>query len=196
MNQSQLEGLLGRSLTPIEVTNLKTYLNIAKQSLDGLLCTNLCDQSVTRTFDAREGYSTVFTDIFTDIQEVKLNDEVTTDYSVRQWDRRNGSWYNSIVFENKLCEDDEVEVTASWGFSQMPSDLKLVWAQLFGLISKKNKQDGTVSSKQIEDFRVTFKTDADLDDEFYRQYDKTIAKYSLCSIGNIQHGETRSAYYI
>lgn len=192
MNQSTMAALLGRTLTPIEVTNFNLYLKIARQSLDDLLCTNLCDDSDPRTFDAREGYSTVFTDIFTDVQSVSINGEAVDadDYSVRQWDRRNGSWYNSIVFENKLCADDEVEVSASWGFSTMPSDLQLVLAQLFGLITKKNKFDPTVASKQVEDFRINLNVDADLDDEFYRQYNKTINKYSLCTIGNIQHGAT------
>ena len=183
-----MASLLGRSLTPIEVTNFNLYLKIARQSLDDLLCTNLCDDSDPRTFDARGGYSTVFTDIFTDVQSITVNGEAVTDYSVRQWDRRNGSWYNSIVFEDKLYEDDVVVVSASWGFSTMPSDLQLVLAQLFGLITKKNKFDSTITKKKVEDFEVWLNIDADLDDEFYRQYNKTISKYSLCTIGNIQQG--------
>lgn len=190
MNQATVSALLERTLTPIEVTNFDLYFKIARESLDDLLCTNLCDKTYERTFDAREGYSTLFTDIFTDIQTVTLNGEAITDYSKRQWDRRNGSWYNSIVFDHKLCEDDEVVIEASWGFSKTPSDLQLIQAQLFGLITKKNKLDPTVSSKQTEDFRISFNVDADLDDEFYRQYNRTIAKYSLCSIGNIRHGKT------
>jgi hypothetical protein len=190
MNQTTIAALLGRSLTPIEVTNFKLYLNIARQALDDLLCTKLCDTSDPRTFDARGGYSTVFTDIFTELTSVSVNGSViaTDKYAARQWDRRNGSWYNSIVFDYKLSEDDEVEVSASWGFSSMPTDLQLVQAQLFGLITKKNKFDPTVTNKQVEDFRISFNVDADLDDEFYRQYNKTIAKYSLCTIGNIQQG--------
>lgn len=190
MNQTQMSALLGRPLTTVEATNFNLYLKIARQSLDDLLCTNLCDDSDTRTYDARAGYSTVFTDIFTDIKSVSVNgiQAAADTYSVRQWDRRNGSWYNSIVFDEKLEEDDEVEVSASWGFSEMPSDLQLVQAQLFGLISRKNKFDPTVTNKEVEDFRISFNVDADLDDEFYRQYNKTIAKYSLCTIGNIQQG--------
>ena len=191
MDQTTMSALLGRTLTSIEVTNFNLYLKIARQALDDLLCTNLCDDSDPRTFDAREGYSTVFTDIFTDIDEVSINGIVqdADTYSVRQWDRRNGSWYNSIVFDERLCDGDEVEVSASWGFSTMPSDLQLVLAQLFGLITKKNKFDSTVSSKQVEDFRVSINVDADLDDDFYRQYNKTISKYSLCSVGNITQGD-------
>lgn len=188
MNQTTMASLLGRSLTPIESTNFNLYLKIARQSLDDLLCTNLCDDTDPRTFDARGGYSTVFTDIFTDVQSITVNGEAVTDYSVRQWDRRNGSWYNSVVFEDKLYEDDVVVVSASWGFSTMPSDLQLVLAQLFGLITKKNKFDSTITKKKVEDFEVWLNIDADLDDEFYRQYNKTISKYSLCTIGNIQQG--------
>lgn len=188
MNQTTMASLLGRSLTPIESTNFNLYLKIARQSLDDLLCTNLCDDTDPRTFDARGGYSTVFTDIFTDVQSITVNGEAVTDYSVRQWDRRNGNWYNSVVFEDKLYEDDVVVVSASWGFSTMPSDLQLVLAQLFGLITKKNKFDSTITKKKVEDFEVWLNIDADLDDEFYRQYNKTISKYSLCTIGNIQQG--------
>ncbi len=191
MNQTQMVAMLQRPLTSYEVTNFKSYLKIARESLDVLLCTNLCDDTETRLYEAREGYTTVFTDIFTDIDSVSLNGETVeaSDYSIRQWDRRNASWYNSIVFDRKLERGDEIEVTASWGFSTMPSDLQLVLAQLFGLITKKNKFDSSVSSKQVEDFRVTINVDADLDDEFYKQYNKTLAKYSLCSVGNIRHGE-------
>lgn len=190
MNQATMSALLGRPLTTIETTNYSLYLKIARQSLDDVLCTNLCDDSDPRTYDARGGYSTVFTDVFTDITSVSVNGiavEADT-YSVRQWNRRNGSWYNSIVFDEKLEEDDEVEVSASWGFSEMPSDLQLVQAQLFGLITKKNKQDGTIERKEVEDFKIQFNVDADLDDEFYSQYNKTIAKYSLCTVGQITQG--------
>jgi len=189
MNQATMSALLGRPLTTIETTNYSLYLKIARQSLDDLLCTNLCDESDPRTYDARAGYSTVFTDVFTDITSVSVNGiavEADT-YSIRQWNRRNGSWYNSIGFDEKLEEDDEVEVSASWGFSEMPSDLQLVQAQLFGLITKKNKQDGTIERKEVEDFKIQFNVDADLDDEFYSQYNKTIAKYSLCTVGQLTH---------
>ena len=67
-------------------------------------------------------------------------------------------------------------------------DLQAVLAGLFALISKKNKYDGTLSSKQVEDFRVSFNTDVDLDEAFYDTYSKTISKYSICDIGDIQHG--------
>lgn len=190
MDKATLEALLGRTLTTTEDANLELYLNIASESLDNLLCLNLLDDSTVRVFDARDGYSTVFMDIFTEVQTVKLNGNTTTDYSVRQWSKRNATWYNSIVFEHKLCDDDEVEVTATWGFETMPNDLQMLLAQLFSLISKKNKFDNTVESKQVEDFRISLNTDADLDEEFYSQYGSTISKYSLCLIPYFKQGKT------
>lgn len=195
MKQANLEALLGRSLTSIEVANLDLYNDLAKQSLESLLCISLCSDEETKTFDVREGYRTVFTDIFTEVSEVKLNGEVIDDskYSVRQWDKRNGDWYNSIVLDNVLCSTDtEIEVTATWGFNKMPTDLSLVYANLFDLISKKNTADNSISSKQVEDFRITFKDkNTDLDTEFYSKYRSIISKYSLCDIPNIQHGGYR-----
>lgn len=191
MDASKLAALLGRPLTPIETTNKDLYLKIARESLDDLLCTNLCDSSDPRIFDAREGYTTVYTDIFTELTEVKVNDSVidAEKYSPRQWDKRSGSWYNSIVFTYKLCKGDEVEVSADWGFDTMPSDLQSVLAGLFGLVTKKNKFDGSVTSKQVEDFRISFDTDANLDAEFYATHNKTISKYSVCDIGYVRHGK-------
>lgn len=191
MDKETISALLGRPLTSIEDTNFKTYLKIAKQNLDYLLCMELCSDEETRVYDAREGYSTVFTDIFTEIGEVKVNDIVvgTDKYSIRQWDRRTGSWYNSIVFTYKLSVDDEVTITAEWGFGTYPADLKSVLASLFGLISKKNTADGTIQSKQVEDFRITFRADTDLDEDFYKNHQGTISRYSICHIPYVRHGK-------
>lgn len=200
MNQSELEAILGRPLTSTESSNLDLYINIATQSLEELICTTVNPIEETRVFNTRKGYSTAFIDIFHDISEVKINDEVidSDNYSVRQWDKRTGEWFNSLVFENKFNRDDVLEVTAEWGFEEtsgsssgLPNDLQVLLAGLFDLITKKNKQDGSITSKQVEDFRITFNNDIDLDEEFHTKYRKIIAKYSLCSIGNIQHGDVR-----
>ena len=195
MDKTQLEALLGRPLTEIEEDNLQLYIDIAYENLDDLLCTTIDSVTETRVFDTREGYSTAFIGIFRSLSAVKINGETITtdDYSVRQWDKRNGSWYNSIVLNRKFTCDEELEVTGAWGFAtsptySVPSDLQAVLAGLFALISKKNKYDGTLSSKQVEDFRVSFNTDVDLDEAFYDTYSKTISKYSICDIGDIQHG--------
>ncbi len=195
MDQSTLEALLGRPLTSIEVTNLDLYIELATEYTQDLLCITLADVTETRIFDTRKGYSTAYLDIFRSISEVKINDSVVSDYSIRQWDKRTASWYNSIISDSKFNSDDEVEVTAVWGFaetsgadSNLPLDLQALLAGMFGLISKKNKSDGSVSSKQTEDFRITFNNDNDLDDDFYTKYRSTISKYSLCNMPNVQHG--------
>lgn len=204
MTQEEMSALLGRSLTPTEDTNFETYLDIAELALEDLICTPVESVTETRVFDTRKGYSTAFVDIFNEVETVKLNGEEVdeADYSLRQWDKRNGSWYNSFVFDHKLtCDEDEIEVTANWGFgseedsgddSDLPVDLQNVLAGLFAQITRKNKFDATVQSKQVEDFRITFNTDADLDIEFYQTYGNALKKYSLCDIPNIQHGEVRT----
>lgn len=188
MKTETLVALLGRPLTPIEEQNKDLYIKIAKENLGTLICSDLCGEDV-RYFDARQGYRTVFVDIFTDVESVRINGNTVTNYSKRQWDRRSGSWYNSLVFDKKFRKDEEVEIEATWGFTKMPADLQQVLAQLFGLISKKNKFDSTIASKQVEDFRISFRADADLDADFYKNYGPTISKYSLCNIGNIKHGK-------
>lgn len=191
MDKEQMSALLGRPLTPVEDANYKTYLKIARESLDSLLCMRLCDDEETRYYDVREGYRTVFTDVFTEVEEVKLDGKVVSsdNYSVRQWDRRNGSWYNAIVFDCRFSErDKEVEVTADWGFYSMPADLQAVLAGLFSQVTKKNTYDGTIASKQVEDYRISFRADADLDTDFMQKYGNTLAKYSICKVGYVKHG--------
>ena len=190
MTQAQLESLLGRPLTPVEVTNITLYLEIATENLEDLLCITLNEVEEARTFDTRAGYSTAYLDIFQSVTEVKVNEveKDSDDYNLRQWDKRTGSWYNSLVLGSKFLADDEIEVTATWGFDIVPNDLNLLLARMFALISTKNKFDGTVTKKQVEDFRIEFDLDADLDDQFYAENRKTIAKYGLCNMPNVQHG--------
>lgn len=191
MTQPELEALLGRSLTSTEVTNLTLYLEIATSNLNDLLCTTTNEVTETRTFDTRKGYKTAFVGIVQNVTEVKLDDDVISsdDYSLRQWDKRTTDWYNSIVFDEVITAD-EITVTGTWGFAggTLPSDLNMVLANLFDLITKRNKFDGTISSKRVEDFQINFNTDSDLDDEFYNKYSKILSKYSLCDIPNIQSG--------
>lgn len=194
MSQETISALLGRPLTDVEIANFNLYLNISNQALGDLLCMDLCSKEDPRTFDAREGYSTVFTDIFTDIQEVKLNGTVTTDYSVRQWDKRSGSWYNSLVFSNRLDEGDEVEVSASWGFTKIPVDLQLLIARLFDLITRENNLDREINSKKVEDFTITYNhssiTMSDtLRESLLKDNASVISRYSLCNMPYVKHGK-------
>lgn len=191
MTQPELEALLGRSLTSTEVTNLTLYLEIATSNLNDLLCTTTNEVTETRTFDTRSGYKTAFVGIVQNVTEVKLDDDVISsdEYTLRQWDKRTADWYNAIVFDDAITAD-EITVTGTWGFASgtLPNDLNMVLANLFDLITKRNKFDGTIASKRVEDFQINFNTDSDLDDEFYNKYSKILSKYSLCDIPNIQSG--------
>lgn len=195
MNQAKLESLLGRPLTPTEVTNLTLYLDIATSALEEMICTSIAPASEARVFDLREGYSTAFVDIFRSVSLVKIDGETigSSNYSTRQWDKRNRSWYNSLVFDCRFDRQTEIEVTAQWGFTttptySVPPDLQSVLAGLFDLISKKNKIDPTIASKRVEDFQISFRADVDIDADFESKNSVTISKYSLCNIPNIKHG--------
>jgi hypothetical protein len=191
MTQSELEALLGRSLTSSEVTNLTLYLEIATSNLNDLLCTTTNEVTESRTFDTRNGYKTAFVGIVQSVTEIKLDDDVISNdgYSLRQWDKRTAGWYNAVVFDDAITAD-EITVTGTWGFASgtLPNDLNMVLAGLFDLITKRNKFDGTIASKRVEDFQINFNTDADLDGEFYDKYSNILSKYSVCDIPNIQSG--------
>lgn len=196
MKQSEMSALLGRPLTSIEDTNFKTYLNIATQELEELLCITLCNgDDGTRTFDADEGYRTVFADIFTEVTEVKVDGDVVDpeDYSPRQWDKRNASWYNSIVFDTKFREESEVEITADWGFSSVPNDLKSLLAGLFSQVTSKNSAS-LVTSKQVEDFRIAFRADTTAVGQLLMDNATTVRKYSMCDIRPIRSGRVYCGY--
>ena len=173
MTKEQISALLGRPLTPAEVTNFDLYIDIAKQNLESLTCNQFDEVTETRIFDTREGYTTLFTDTFWNVTAVKINGDVVTNYSVRQWDKRNATWYNSLVFSCPFTScQSEVEVTADWGFqpssdaSNLPLDLQSVLAGLFAQVTKRNKTDQTIQSKQVEDFIISFNTNITLDQAF------------------------------
>lgn len=204
-DEARMAALLGRPLSTVETTNFDLYLDIAAESLEDLLCTTLEDHTGERFFDTRKGYSTAFVDIFRSVSEVKIDGEVidAENYSLRQWDKRSGSWYNSLVFDDKFTCNGELAITAEWGFetssgydTDWPTDLQTLLAGLFDLITKKNKLNGSISSKQVEDFRISFNTAVDLDIEFQNKYRMAISKYSLCNIGNVQHGKVSCGRYI
>lgn len=188
--------LLGRPLTSIEETSYSKYLKIATQELEELLCITLCDGDDSRVYEASDGYRTVFADIFTEVTEVKVDGDVVDveDYSVRQWDKRNARWYNSLVFENKFSKNSEVEISASWGFDSIPSDLKALLAGMFSLVTKKNSAS-LVQSKQVEDFRVTFRTDTTDLEQLLSSYQSTVKKYGMCDIRTIRSGEVCDGRY-
>lgn len=185
MTQSTLEALLGRPLSSIETANIKTYLKIARERLEDLTCLNLTETTEDRVFDVRNGYTTVFTDPFTEINSVTINGNAFTDYTPMQWNRRNASWYNSIVLET--CEE-EVTINADWGICS--PELQLLLARLFGLLGKENSSNGNVKRKEVEDFSISF-SDKSTYEQFLTDNQSLINKYSICTIGDVQHGNTR-----
>lgn len=198
MTQVELEALLGRPLTSTEVTNLDLYLDIAKESLEELLCISLDvnpdgsgdPAEETLTFDIREGYSTVFTDIFTEVTEVKVDDVATTDFYPAFWDKRSNPYYNSIVMNER--GGIELSITGCWGFSELPNDLQRLWAQAFAVASKK-RGVSSVKSKKVEDFSIVYGELSD-DEQFQKDNAATIRKYRMCDIGYVRHGSTCSTH--
>lgn len=188
MEQSKLEALLGRSLTPREVTNKELYLDIAKDALEALLCTSLCKESGERTFHIREGYDTIFTDIFTKLNSATING-VTQTAIPYFWNNQNSNYFNSIVIDDLHTYYDEIIIDADWGFSTIPNDLQLLLAELFANTSKKYSV-GSVKSKSVEDFSITYGDLTD-DQDFVNRNARIISKYSLCNIGEIKSGRIR-----
>lgn len=195
LTEVQLSKLLNRSLSDAETTNFDLYLKIATQRLEDLLCMTVCKEAGERTYESRYGYRTVYVDPFTSMNSVEIDgDEVDEDdYTIKQNDKFNGSWYNIIQFDTKRT-GQLITVDAEWGFKTLPSDLQLLLAKLFAQGTIEQTSDNTIKSKKIEDFTVTFKDGATYD-EFVTVNSATIQKYSQCNEGAIRHGAIRSVYH-
>lgn len=198
LDQEILEQLLNRPLTTAEVSNLELYLEITTEKLSDLLCMNLSTATEERTYDVRSGYRTIFTDPFSGTPVVSANGEVLAvdKYSKRLFDNLNGTWFNSIVFKTFLPRDTtEISVTADFGFPSgvLPKDLQMLYATLFGTLEESSKTVSTerISSKQIEDYRVTYATDTLTTDTILLKNASVINKYSLCGVGGIRHGSVQ-----
>jgi len=198
IDAAQLAKLLGRPLTSVETANEELYLDIAYERLESMICSTVDSIAEERTYDGRDGYSTVFTDVFVEVSSVTVNGKLldAADYSIRQWDKRNAAWFNSIVLKNKLCGNSEVVIDATWGFADdtMPGDLQLLVAQLFALVGKMNKGNGNVKSKKVEDFSISY-NDNSVYNQFVIDNAATIRRYSLCDIGKVRNGKVRSDFW-
>lgn len=189
MTQEQIAAMLGRPLTTLEVSNFESYLETATEYVESLLCFSLCDDGTAKTFKARGGYSTVFTPVYTSIGEVKVNGSITTDFTSYFFDDLNKDYYNSLVFDDQLYSVDTIQVIASWGFDSIPQDLQQLVAKFFNLVSSGVKADTKITNKKVEDFSISFNVDASAEQTLIEANATTINKYSLCSIGNVQHGK-------
>ena len=157
----------------------------AKQFLESLLCLDFSQDSGERTFTAREGMRTVFTGIFSDVNSVTVNGQAV-DYYPAFFDKRNGSFFNSIVLTKAVC--GEVVIDADWGFDKLPADLKKLLANAEAVTSQAYSVK-EVKSKRVEDFHITY-SDLSDDEAFLKQNAVTINKYSMCHIDYILHGDT------
>lgn len=189
MTKEQISALLGRPLSSTEDENFNTYLALAKQYVSDLLCESLdYEGDEEKRFSARKGYKTLPVPIFTEIYSVKLNDNETTAYEVRQNSSLNGEWFNSIVFDTPL-DCDVVTIEADWGFYNLPLDLQKMVAESFSTVTTSVGND-LIKSKRVEDFSITYKDDTQ-QEAFANKYSSTIAKYSACVNSNVQHGNVR-----
>lgn len=191
LTKTQLESLLGRSLSGSEDTNLELYLNIAEERLANLFCVHIGDNTeATRIYYGREGYTTLYVDPFTALATVTIDGEEQTTTSY-QWDDRNADWFNVIEFSQEL-KDEEIEITATFGYgATLPFDLQLLLARMFALTAKENTTDLRVDSKQNEDYRVSYGSgdSKTVLDALIAENRTTIQRYSQCGIGTIDHGD-------
>ena len=157
----------------------------AKQFLESLLCLDFSDDGGERVYEAREGMRTVFTGIFSNVNSVTVNGSAV-DYKPAFFDKRNGSFFNSIVLSKPVC--GEVVIDADWGFNELPSDLKKLLANA-DLVVNQSYSVKEVKSKRVEDFSVTY-SDLSDDEVFLKQNAVTINKYSMCNVPYILHGDT------
>ena len=157
----------------------------ATQMLESLLCLDFTQESGKRVFEAREGYRTVYTGIFTDVSSVTVDGQAV-DYYPAFFDKKNGQFFNSIVLKTPVC--GEAVVDADWGFDCLPADLQRMADNAAKVVSQSYSVKD-VKSKQVEDFRVTYGDLSD-DEVFLKQNAVTINKYSMCNIGYVLNGET------
>lgn len=191
LTKEQIAKLLNRPLSEEETANYSLYLNIATERLEDMLCLNFTKEIAERVFYTRDGYRTVFTDPFVGDPTVTVDGvekTLGTDYTVRQFDRPNTGWSNSVVFKRHLHRNiEEIAITAEWGFDEVPVDIQLFLSKLFDVNSKEQNLEKIPTSKKIEDFSVTYQKPLSLE-EVIVQNSSVIAKYAQCSRGSIRSG--------
>ena len=72
---------------------------------------------------------------------------------------------------------------------EIPVDLELVIARFFDALTKEQQLQSGVESKQVEDFRITYRDGYQPAEEVMNLCRNTLIKYSMCSNG-IEHGRT------
>jgi Zn/Cd-binding protein ZinT len=197
LDETEVSSLLGRALSAYETDNFDLYLNIATVRLEELLCVDLTVLAEERTYMSRDGYRTVYVDPFVDIASVKIGGNTVSedDYTIKQNDSFNGTWYNIIEFDS-VRRGQKLVINGTWGFNPVPDDLQLLLASIFDQITSQNKLDRQVNSKKIEDYTITFNrssiTMADtLWQSLVKDFGDVISKYEQCNQGVIRNGRVR-----
>ena len=190
LDKDTLEELLGRSLTSSEDSNLQQYINYIETTLANLLCWSPLKGASVASYEARDGFRTLWTDPFTSITEVKVDGTAVTDYKLAFNGNKNYPFYNSIIFPRPL-EGQTVELTGTWGFDDLPADLGSLVAEIFKMYGRvtSNNVSGNVKSKSVEDFSITYGDTTELD-TLEANFAPIISKYSNCQAGDVQFGET------
>lgn len=80
-----------------------------------------------------------------------------------------------------MCRKSLGELITEDG-QKLPSDLLLVLARLIGAIQAQNSVEFGVESKQVEDFRITYKDKQDIIGDVIATNGATIMKYSACGM--------------
>lgn len=146
-----------------------------------LTCLYLKVETTARVYDVRDGFSTVFTDLFENVTSVTVNGVAVT-YTPMFWSNRNATTFNSIVLDNWYGVT-EVTVTADW---VIPNDLVNLILKLNDTIT--NSTSGRVTSKKIEDFSITLNGNTDVD-QFVLDNRAILDRYSICGVSNVRSGD-------
>lgn len=196
LTQENVAVLLGRPLSVSETTNFKVYIGNAILALGNILCTDLSQDNGSRYYEARQGYSTVYTGLFDDIFDVKVNGlrADPKDYYPALNGDRNSKVYNSIVFKTRFGREHSLEIDAEWGVCKYPRDLADLVAKQFAIQSQAFTVSGAVSSKKVEDFSINYDTDVTVESKFRKDNATTIAKYSQCGVGYLRSGRVKPRY--
>ena len=190
LDKATLEELLGRSLTSSEDSNLQQYINYIETTLANLLCWSPLKGASVASYEARDGFRTLWTDPFTSITEVKVDGTAVTDYKLAFNGNKNYPFYNSIIFPRPL-EGQTVELTGTWGFDDLPADLGSLVAEIFKMYGRQlmGNQSGNITNKRVEDFSISYSDKSEME-ALINDNASIVSKYSNCQAGDVQFGET------
>lgn len=188
MDQPTLEALLCRPLRDCEVNNLTTYLEIAEQQLEQVVCWK-AGENFNGQICLDEATSEITLPLFVKVTDFSQDDQVIPD---TEYSRAVSGTDQVYTFNQPLT--GTVFVTGAWGFkaAEMPADYQMLLGRTFELIGKQYCTQ-VVESKSNEGFSVSYETKKSAQQLFVNQFAATIGKYSICQSG-VSHGAVRCIY--